>query len=444
MLLLPGGLIMIYFNYENDVPYMNHQFGSVKTIEETTTFAEMYGSFTSSGFRSFYANSANAQFIGTACGLIMFLILKHLSWHSGASVLTSTIYYAFGDIMDTAVVVLVLLTGFGAFGSGIFGVSGGSYNFLSFISGFNTMARLSFGLLEYDEYMSDGHGQGYEGIGLGGANYLRYVILWISFILLSTIIVNILIAVISDGFEIHKDKQRLRTKSGQTFFAYMLHRLVYFTCFQFFPCCKEPSWVGKMRFTSSNYAKTLLKYTDALPDGMVFDQKLQNKVMEMIIGQEDDRIDKMNSTGKLRVVRTQSSSIKKVSNSGIINSDDVVAYETPYQFFSTINSEKALRSVIDTIFEIANDATKKQKAIESFQSNDAVYYKIWSLYKRTKEKQKQKQESRVTGNHVRKVVKPIEERLERMDKRFKEEMYEIKDDIKELKALLLKIANNKQ
>ena len=73
-----------------------------------------------------------------------------------------------------------------------------------------------------------------------------------------------------------------------------------------------------------------------------------------------------------------------------------------------------------------------------------MYYKIWSLYKRTKEKQKQKQESRVTGNHVRKVVKPIEERLERMDKRFKEEMYEIKDDIKELKALLLKIANNKQ
>ena len=29
------------------------------------------------------------------------------------------------------------------------------------------MARLSFGLLDYDEYASDGYGQGYEGIGLG-------------------------------------------------------------------------------------------------------------------------------------------------------------------------------------------------------------------------------------------------------------------------------------
>ena len=44
----------------------------------------------------------------------------------------------------------------------------------------------------------------------------------------------------------------------------------------------------KMRFTSSNHAKTLLKYTDALPDGMVFDQKLQDQVMRRIIGQEDD------------------------------------------------------------------------------------------------------------------------------------------------------------
>ena len=34
--------------------------------------------------------------------------------------------------------------------------------------------------------------------------------------------------------------------------------------------------------------KTLLKYTDALPDGMVFDQKLQDQVMRRIIGQEED------------------------------------------------------------------------------------------------------------------------------------------------------------
>ena len=57
----------------------------------------------------------------------------------------------------------------------------------------------------------------------------------------------------------------------------------------------KPSWVEKMRFTSSNHAKTLLKYTDALPDGMVFDQKLQDQVMRRIIGQEDD--EKKSSSG---------------------------------------------------------------------------------------------------------------------------------------------------
>jgi hypothetical protein len=132
--------------------------------------------------------------------------------------------------------------------------------------------------------MSDGLGQGYEGVGLGAGKSYKYILLWLSFLLLSTIIVNILIAVISDGFEIHKDKQRLRTKSGETFIVYAFHRLIYLTCFQFFPCCKknETLWLKKMRFASSKHAKTLLKYTDALPDGMVFDQKLQIKVFQTL------------------------------------------------------------------------------------------------------------------------------------------------------------------
>ena len=56
------------------------------------------------------------------------------------------------------------------------------------------------------------------------------------------------------------------------------------------------------------------------------------------------------------------------------------------EFFSTINSEKTLRLVIDTIFEVALEATKKSKAIESFQSKDGVYAKIWELYKHSEEK----------------------------------------------------------
>ena len=159
-------------------------------------------------------------------------------------------------------------------------------------------------MYDYDNYISDGLGQGYEGVGLGMVAGAKYLLLWITFIVLSTIIVNILIAVISDGFEIHKDKQRLRTKSDETFIVYAFHRLIYLTCFQFFPCCKKKHFgLKKMRFASSKHAKILLKYTDSLPDGMVFDQKLQTKVLQRIIGQEDN-----NSTGKraMRALSEQS------------------------------------------------------------------------------------------------------------------------------------------
>ena len=196
--------------------YMKNPIGTVSTLQQTTTF-ESVRNFSLSYIESHYvlANTMSISIIP-----MLFLMVKHLSWHPGTSVLKNTITYAFGDIMDTFIVVITLLSGIGAFGNGIFGIYGGSYDFQNFGSSFNTMARLSFGLYDYDDYVSDGLGQGYEGIGLGGANYWRYVTLWLSFILLSTIIVNILIAVISDGFEIHKDKQRLRTNSGETFIVY--------------------------------------------------------------------------------------------------------------------------------------------------------------------------------------------------------------------------------
>eukprot|EP00942_MAST-04A_sp_MAST-4A-sp1_P001215 g1215.t1 len=437
--ILPIILMCIFVSWGNEVHYMNHQFGSVKKLEETTSFAEIYNGY---NYLLIYARSLNLQCISVLLLLVMLLMLKYMSWHSGTSVLANTISHAFADIMDTTAIVVVLLTGFGAFGNGIFGIGSGSYNFLSFASGFHTMARLSFGLLDYDIYMSDGYGHGYEGLGLGTSPFLKYVVVWVSFILLSTIIVNILIAVISDGFEIHKDKQRLRTKSGQTFFAYALHRLIYFTCFQFFPCCKtfKPSWVEKMRFTSSNHAKTLLKYTDALPDGMVFDQKLQDQVMRRIIGQEDGE--------KKSISGTKSLSNKKITKLDAIDSKDMITYETSHEFFSTINSEKTLRLIIDTIFEIACEGTKKTKAIKSFQSNDDVYDKIWYLYKHTEEKRKEKEEARVEGNHVRKVIKPMEDRIKKEISGIKLEMREMggemkkmEEDIQEIKALLLTIAN---
>ena len=103
----------------------------------------------------------------------MFLMLKHLSWHSWYkcfnkyNLLCIYRYYGYNSSSSGS------FDRFWSIWALIFGIIGGSYNFLSFASGFNTMARLSFGLLDYDEYMSDGYGQGYEGIGLGNSPFLN-------------------------------------------------------------------------------------------------------------------------------------------------------------------------------------------------------------------------------------------------------------------------------
>ena len=110
-------------------------------------------------------------------------------------------------------------------------------------------------------------------------------------------------------------------------------------------------------------------------------------------------------------------------------------YETSHEFFSTINSEKTLRFVINTIFEIVSKTTKKSKDIQSF--DEVVYDKIWNLYKHTEEERNEKEESRVAGNHVRNVMKPMEDRMIRMDKRLKgvkTEMQEMKTEMQEMKT----------
>ena len=92
-----------------------------------------------------------------------------------------------------------------------------------------------------------------------------------------------MIAVISDGYEIHKDNQRLRTKGGETIITYGWHRFLYHVGYQFnahFRKTQEPIWVKKLRFTSTNEAKLLLKYADVIPDdNLVFDKKLQTKIL---------------------------------------------------------------------------------------------------------------------------------------------------------------------
>ena len=373
-----GLLGLIYTIYADQVTkltsfYMKEPIGTVRTLEETTTFASFASSNSGPPLNLVYFHSHYPTQGTLSIGMLpcLFLVIKHLSWHPGASILRNTLMNAFGDLMDTLIVVLILLVGFGAIGELMFGLCGGSYDFVNLGSSFNTITRLSFGLYGYDMYISDGLGHGYEGIGLGPAAGGKYVVLWINFIVLSTIIVNIIIAVISDGYEIHKDQQRLRTQSGETFIVYALRRLVYHLLFQFFPCCKkyETRWVTKMRFASSKHAKTLLKYTDALPGGMVFNKELQIEVFQTLS--------------------------KRKPETELLE-------DMARGFFSNIKSEESLKCIIDAIF-----AAKKSKAMESFRKHD-VYKQIWDMHKHADSVRAKKE---VEGNHVRKVVKPMEARI---------------------------------
>ena len=108
----------------------------------------------------------------------MFLMIRELSWHSGTSVFVNTLAYAFGEIWMRYL--LLQLMGFGGAGYGLFGAFGGSADFHSLASSFNTMARLAFGMYDYDLYMSDGLGPKYDGIGLGEMAFFKYIMLWLT------------------------------------------------------------------------------------------------------------------------------------------------------------------------------------------------------------------------------------------------------------------------
>ena len=62
--------------------------------------------------------------------------------------------------------------------------------------------------------------------------------------------------------------------------------------------------------------------------------------------------------------------------------------------------------------------------------------KIWDLYKHTEKKRKEKEEARVDGNHVRKVVKPLEKRLKKIDKKMEELETKFNKELNEMHAKL--------
>ena len=113
-----------------------------------------------------------------------------------------------------------------------------------------------------------------------------------------------------------------------------------------------------------------------------------------------------------------------------------IPYETAYEFFSKIPSLQLLEHAIETIFESRNP--KLKPSADNLKKLSAT---IWKLYQRTEQKRKEKLASMSEGNHVRKVVKPMEDRMKMMDEKMDKQekiMEEMKTKMNNILELLEK------
>ena len=79
--------------------------------------------------------------------------------------------------------------------------------------------------------------------------------------------------------------------------------------------------------------------------------------------------------------------------------------------------------------------------IEKWSQNN-IYNKLWDIYCHTDEVREKKEANKVSGNHVRKVVKTLEDQLTQMKTR-QEEMDEKIDKMNENMVELLQLLKNK-
>jgi hypothetical protein len=154
-------------------------------------------------------------------------MMKKLSWHPGAGVFAKTVEKAFIEIVDTLTISILMMGGFGMTSCIWFGALSGDENFQNLPTSIGSIGQISFGLYEYDDYMSWGHGIDYTGLGLGEAQWTKVFIFWIMYVILSIIIVNILIAAVGVGFESYKKQVEQRYDDRITFLTYLWRRLVF-------------------------------------------------------------------------------------------------------------------------------------------------------------------------------------------------------------------------
>ena len=184
----------------------------------------------------------------------------------------------------------------------------------------------------------------------------------------------------------------------------------------------------KLHFASSTYSASILRHCDVSIDDFVFDQDLQNKVYQRIASDL--------SNGNVNAFKKD---IR--DNASLLDETEEIPEEILRNFYVKIKSMKRLKQIIEAVLAISVKNTEKQSdtLINSFLK-DAVYERLWNIYKHTDKELKDKEASQAEGNHVRHVVKPLEKRLQNMEIEQRKMKANLEAKLESMEKLLLKLA----
>jgi hypothetical protein len=392
-----------------------HAEGSIRRIEDVTT-VENY--FTQVGLYPEIING-NSWVISACAFFVTLAIFKEMSWHAGASVFVNTVKYAIMDLADVLVVTFIMLCGFAYTTFFLFGVGSGSYDFGYFSISAISVARMAFGMYDYDLFINDGYGAKYNGLGMADyvANF-RIVIVWVAFILLTIIISNIFIAVIFGGFEKHKDEQMDRQGKQVSLIHYAFLRVKHhlsalLICFKH----KSNDFL-RLKFAATPAADLLLQICVSPRDNIVFEDILQEAVVKDIVERyknvsDIDHIDHKNEKTKKKFIndikkrmndapmlsmdfqkkmsippppKSTASSISSSKNSSVKEggekeSIDEFTLEETRSFLSEIRTENELAVILQTILKIAVETMYIDSSTAKTVNVPKLAEKIFYMYK---------------------------------------------------------------
>ena len=115
----------------------------------------------------------------------------------------------------------------------------GRREFDTYTNSITSVFRIAFGQFEYSDFLNDGGNQNFEGLGLGAVAWTINIIYWAIFLMFAVFITNILIAVVTDAYEIHADKAEL--VAYDVYCVLLLKQIIFMcisTCFDLSSKCK--------------------------------------------------------------------------------------------------------------------------------------------------------------------------------------------------------------